>query len=120
MTDRELLEMAAKAAGYTTAHKWNAERMHLDPPVIALVAHEDGELVSTGWDPLANDGDALRLAVRLGIHITNSQSDAWATTLDVTAIEPLTNDPYTATCRAIVRAAANLGKRIKGDQHGTE
>lgn len=99
MSDRELLEGAAKAAGYEIdgySEKYGA-----------LVSLVDG--VSMWWDPLTNDGEALRLAVKLGIRITNNQSDAWATTPDAIAIEPLTNDPYAATRRAIVRAAAKIG-----------
>ena len=103
MSDRELLEVAAKAAGYEIdgySEKYGA-----------LVSLVDG--VSMWWDPLTNDGEALRLAVKLGIRITNNQSDAWATTPDAIAIEPLTNDPYAATRRAIVRTAAEIGEQIK-------
>lgn len=69
MEDRELLELAAKAAGLDTGHKWNDQRLKMTPPVVGLVVHRNGELVSTGWNPLNNDGDALRLAMRLGICI---------------------------------------------------
>ena len=62
MTDRELLELAARACGYDTSHNWNAERLELDPPVDALCIAE----VSTGWNPLEDDGQALRLAISLG------------------------------------------------------
>ena len=110
MTDRELLEMAAKAAGYEI--NGYSERYG------ALVNEADG--VSMWWNPLTNDEEALRLVVKLRIHITNSQSDARATTLYVTAIEPLTNGPYATTRRAIVRAAAEIGKQIEGDQHDTD
>ena len=103
MTDRELLEMAAKAAGY--------EIDGYSDRYGALVSEADG--VSMWWSPLTNDEEALRLAVKLGIHITNNQSDAQATALGVTAIELLTNDPYAATRRAIVRAAAEIGAQIK-------
>src|SRR5574338_80598 len=58
MTDRETLELAAKAIGmeYTEAlHALNKQcvRSNLHP----------------SWDPLANDGDALRLAVSLEIAV---------------------------------------------------
>lgn len=39
-TDRELLELAAKAAGYTTSHPWNAERLTMNPPVDALCRND--------------------------------------------------------------------------------
>jgi hypothetical protein len=110
MNDKELLEMAAKAAGI------KIERFRLDDPMWrdALVdtdtRNEKGEAI--GWNPLDDDGDALRLAVRLRIHQTNSDTDAWATHLKVTAIEPLGSDHYAATRLAIVRAAAEIGRNM--------
>jgi hypothetical protein len=105
MTDRELLELAAKAAGIEYGQKKAADgnyHLYLGPP-------------SGWWNPLTDDGDALRLAVKLNIHITSSVTDAWATTLLVTAIEPMDSDKYAATRRAIVRAAAELGFQDKGE-----
>lgn len=121
MTDRELLEAAAKAAGLTTSHKWNAQRLEMTPPVPSLVVHRDGELVSTGWNPLADDGDALRLAVKLGIDVcidtaqerppqTQAIGFAGDGSDTVDAIEFHRDDPYAATRRAIVLAAASIGK----------
>ena len=50
MTDRELLEAAAKAAGIDYYAR----------------AQSGGMLTDNGeWNPLTDDGDALRLAVRL-------------------------------------------------------
>jgi hypothetical protein len=100
MTDRELLRGAAKAAGY-----WNAK---FDCP---------DRLPRAGWNPLTDDGDALRLAVRLGIHITNSGIDAWASTLSTDATEPLGGNPYAATRRAIVRAAAAMHAKTQEGEH---
>ena len=85
MTDRELLELAAKAAGIKTEFYEN----------------DYGEIESE-WNPLTDDGDALRLAVKLKLW-THSGMGAF---LD----EP---DPYAATRRAIVRAAAEIGKAMK-------
>ena len=125
--DRELLEMAAKAAGLTTKHKWKAERLLLDPPVLSLVVYRDGELSSTGWNPLKNDGDALRLAVKLGLVcspgtliFTNDDDlmGAWADKDQMhgtgfyqqVSWSLSKGDPYAATRRAIVRAAAEIGR----------
>ncbi|EIK96104.1 hypothetical protein PMM47T1_14130 [Pseudomonas sp. M47T1] len=69
MSDRELLELAAKAAGLETGHPMNAERLALDPPVDSLLVMRFGELVSTAWNPLKDDGHALRLASHLGLNI---------------------------------------------------
>lgn len=111
MDDRTMLELAAKACGYDTSHPWNAERLTLDPPVTALCI--DG--VSTGWDPLTDDGQALRLAVKLkmAVEISHRQlvwaaSESLQHTIEIKLDE--TDDPYAATRRAIVRAAAEIGR----------
>lgn len=61
---RELLELAAKACGYDTSHRWNKERLNLDPPVASLCID-----TRTAWNPLENDDDAFRLAIELGITV---------------------------------------------------
>lgn len=93
MNDRELLELAAKADGRTPS---------LDRGYAFGV-----------WNPLTDDGDALRLAVKLGVTVyppedehddatASYQPDGWIN-------EPQGSDPYAATRRAIVRAAAEIG-----------
>jgi len=100
MSDRELLEMAAKAAGYDGL-RWSMLRQCFY------------DCSGIYWRPLDDDGDALRLAVKIGLHLTNSKTDAWSSREDVTAIEPLSTDQYKATRRAIVRAAAEIGRGMK-------
>ena len=92
--DKELLELAAKACGYNYANAalWNGR-----------------EVVAYEWNPIADDGDALRLAVKLGMSIDFGTKYAFATTLHTEAQEELNSDPYAATRRAIVRAAAAIG-----------
>lgn len=105
MNDRELLEFAAKAAGYTLGYEVN--QFSRWDGVGLLRRNCNG--TSTIWAPLTDDGDALRLAVKLEIvpRQINGVSFAWAK--DVTeTIEPHAGDPYAATRRAIVRAAALL------------
>lgn len=102
MTDRELLELAAKAAGI--------EVYWCDSNSCFWLADESDSFV-----PLDHDGDALRLAVRLGLlfkHIT----DRYEMFMKF-YYEELDNDlrPSEATRRAIVRAAAEIGKS-KGEQ----
>jgi hypothetical protein len=111
MTDRELLELAARAAG-----------LEFDPTVQnkfgLLVVTEDAACQSNQklWNPLTDDGDALRLAVKLQIGVQSypifQYSHAGTETLTTSIIvkEPHNNDPYAATRRAIVRAAAEIGK----------
>ena len=99
MTDRELLELAAKAAGYYEALK--------------MPYYADCGL--GGFNPLNNDGDALRLAVKLNLVYMPYPNDMAVriTRLDLPEfIEHYgnTNDPYAATRRAIVRAAAEIGR----------
>lgn len=96
MTDRELLELAAKAAGIKALQRssgyWTIE------------VHERG---MRGWNPLIDDGDALRLAVKLGMH----NVDAFPVpTLHL--LNECGGDPYSATRRAIVRAAAAIGEKM--------
>lgn len=59
MTDRELIEMAAKAAGCEVLEVFDGGNLHIKGPGIHKV----------GWNPLTDDGDALRLAVRLGMEV---------------------------------------------------
>ena len=62
MTDRELLEQAAKAAGLTL-RRWNTMYASYEIAGVSPVA-------PTGlWNALLNDGDALRLAVKLGLTV---------------------------------------------------
>ena len=103
MTDSELLELAAKAALY-------AFRKEISPIGIDLF-YVDGHR----WNPLTDDGDALRLAVKLNMGISipvfnKHRADVISFRHPlVNAIEE-GNDPYAATRRAIVRAAAKIGK----------
>jgi hypothetical protein len=110
--DKELLELAAKAAGIIVGH---AKR---DPS--ATFFRDDRGLV-INWDPLTDDGDALRLAVKLRLSISAANpafievaifNDGEAHLLfrDGTMDSGWNEDPYAATRRAITRAAAEIGK----------
>ena len=105
-TDRELLELAAKAAGIEI--EWNdAWRSYT-----RRVLHEPAEPYSNWliWNPLTDDGDALRLAVRLRLEIRMGEHDILVHQgFRQAHCEPWVDEPYTATRRAIVRAAAAIG-----------
>lgn len=114
MTDRELLELAAKAAGI------KGHYATLDEFPGWMTVH-DGEGIyytsSQAWNPLSDDGDALRLAVKLSIYIqpfTEAQTPSvFARSINKIGTEqvlPLGDDPCGAVRRAIVRAAAEIGK----------
>ena len=104
MSDRELLELAAKAAGYE-------------------YAKHGGYIVVDGipgnWNPLTDDGDALRLAAKLKIDIEWQATNPFPEPR-VEAYQR--NDEVAYFCadeheddyrRAIVRAAAAIGKAMK-------
>lgn len=98
MTDRELLEAAARAAGL----KVKSDRTS------TWLLDEDG-YADTRWDPLTDDGDALRLAVRLGLTLDTGGDASEAVSHIHWYKEHHNGDPYAATRRAIVRAAAAMG-----------
>lgn len=117
-TDRELLELAAKAAGYWIKSWW--ERYPGEWWVELLVARVPGD-PPTVWNPLRDDGDALRLAVKLFLFVDSAAGapDSFGAELVragnevVDKTEPRTHDdPYAATRRAIVRAAAEIGRAM--------
>ena len=107
MSDRELLELAAKAAGIYVGD--GPSGMWLDPTFPCLV---NGNGAS--WSPLTDDGDALRLAVKLKftVEIEDDQSTVFCRGPGGGYV-PNNNDPYAATRRAIVRAAAKIGRNMK-------
>lgn len=102
MTDRELLEQAAKAAGIDARRLPDAWPNRFDDDL---------------WNPLTDDGDALHLAVKLNlivncIHAKILVEEPVCSRVEIW--EELQNDdPYAATRRAIVRAAAEIGKEQK-------
>ena len=103
MTDRELLEAAAKAAGYEIQPHPNGR---LFPGL--LFRH-----CGANWNPLTDDGDALRLAVKLRLEVSWWRNALTVETDDKKAtsgIVGIGDDPYAATRRAIVRAAAAMVK----------
>ena len=103
--DRELLELAAKAIGCTIRGKADEEYYNL---------HEADDTHSL-WNPLTDDGDALRLAVELDLLIMPYPLDMAirVTRLDQPeTIEYYTGDQLAATRRAIVRAAAEIGREM--------
>ena len=96
VTDRELLEAAARAVGL---------RVNFHPTA------------SYQWNPLERDDDAFRLAVKLGLMVyVMLEANFTAIRLPgeriggkYDEVETHGSDPYAATRRAIVRAAAQIG-----------
>ena len=107
-SDRELLEKAAKACGFkgTVTEYPNG---YVEMGLSNHVKPTGGNV----WNPLTDDGDALRLAVMLRIRITPGEvqsSASWWVAPDFITEAFVTEmngtDPAAATRRAITRAAA--------------
>lgn len=104
MSDRELLEMAAKAVG--------------------MLGNTTGEIIDPTWNPLTSDRDALRLAVKLNInpqqypiYLQEKHSVIAVMHIDIendisgiATYDECGGDKFAATRLAIVRAAAEIGK----------
>ena len=119
MTDKEMLEFAAKAAGYVIEyHTEDGTQVYIkDAPL-----NKDGEPDIFLWRPRVDDGDALRLAVKLSISFSDDYTYPngehcirvgciYGNTLYGDS-EPCGNDPYAATRLAIVRTAAEIGNNL--------
>jgi hypothetical protein len=107
-TDRELMDLAAKAAGAKmTDYSDNTPDHWIFPN-----AH--GYWVR--WSPLEDDGDALRLAVKLGLKVeiySRRMEPFTRVPVVIGGVEEEHRDnPFKATRRAIVRAAAEIGRAM--------
>lgn len=107
MDDRELLELAAKAAGI--AGFWVDAGLNTGSNAVPVI-----------WNPFTDDGDALRLAVKLQLQITPGtyNKDEFsalnlARNAEVHEHWSVLQDEFAATRRATVRAAAHIGKSMK-------
>ena len=113
-TDRELLDLAAKAAGMLDA-EWRDMEGWGD--VRYGYSHAMWSAATGYWNPITDDGDALRLAVKLGLSVDATWLASGQTTVfsyDPEKHAPVSelhcDDPCAATRRAIVRAAAEIGR----------
>lgn len=101
MTDRELLEAAAKAAGIEGEY-WQSEFRN------TCGFWVNGRV----WNPPTDDGDALRLSVRCRINIRHCGAthicEGYPSRYLADEVDT-DGDGMAATRRAIVRAAAAIG-----------
>jgi len=122
MTNRELIELAALAAGIEG--EWQTCMGE-----VFLIPVED-ELFHAGiaWNPLTNKHQAFELMVKLQASVSywsnltsgervvcvSIQCPGWDEPIDQhSEEEELGDDPEAATCLAITRCAAEVGKLIK-------
>lgn len=106
MDDRTMLEMAARAAGYVVVRESD------DGNALLL------EGVQESWNPLTDDGDALRLSAKLAIDIMHrfvggQRVEALAPGGRVIVEYCDAETRQSATRTAIVRAAAAIGQEMK-------
>lgn len=103
--DKDLLRLAAKAAGY-------------DPAVIT----DDGLVLLRGtvvkWAPLKDDGDALRLAAALRLLILPGKHKDDGCTVEtqrrgIAGCTAFRDDEFEQMRRAIVHAAAEIGRAMQ-------
>ena len=109
MTDRELLEAAAKAAGYGAV--WYLGDG--GTPYVGTPYKQGGPVDYRTFSPLTDDGDALRLAVKLRVQIAPTCWECCVYAPDGARIMGRCSygeikDLAAATRRAIVRAAAAM------------
>lgn len=114
-SEKELLELAAKAAGIVIL------RSRLDNPICQdmLLADKTDDGHAIGWNPLEDDGDALRLAVKLKLIVSFADAGGGEHVCSGQRLGPFSTEPLlilhsdlAATRRAIVRAAAEIGKAM--------
>lgn len=118
MTDRNLIELAAKAAGvclhpvdqrHRSYGNWGCD-------TTCMVCRKDPS--DMHWNPLKDDGDALRLAARLELDVMHRVVGRKRIEV-LPAGGPLFQYPYEGTDtaaawrNAIVRAAAEIGRKSK-------
>lgn len=110
MDDKEMIELAAKAAGI----KYDEIRSKPHPKsgcfwgLWLTYDREPSEYDRRYWTPLTDDGDAFRLAVALQLDITFINGDV--VVLNVS--EGGGCDQYAQAREAIVRAAVQIGKAM--------
>lgn len=106
MNDRELLEMAAKAIGLMP----DEDTLELPGGMPAFWVDNPEP---HWWNPLLDDGDALRLAVSLSLVINNRHNTVLVEDMGgIQFWQKHEGDELEATRRAIVRAAAEIERAM--------
>lgn len=105
MSDRELLELAAKAAGIKVDWRESVECLCYS-----------GSPYNVAWSPHKDYGDSMHLAATLRISITfigRGTVQTWAdgTTITTEVIHKRA-DPAAATRRAVLQTAAEIGRAM--------
>lgn len=116
LTDRQLVELAAKAAGQRLADPVDS---HIPSGGMWVIDRREFEIV---WSPLTNRSDAFQLAMDLNISLTFDQIER-RTIAEfgdgaqcIQYWDGVVNGKASATYRAVTRAAAEIELARKGDR----
>ena len=116
LSDRSLLEDAAKAAGI----EYDAEASKPHPRSGAfwglwlVYHHEPSEYDRRRWNPLTDDGDALRLQVKLNLGLVPLEGGGWDCIKYDADGDEITLASDFDPKRAITRAAAAISSQNRG------
>ena len=119
MTDREMLELAAKAAGFGDPEGnfiWTESEYPRGSKTNGALWNYIGWCDTAQlWNPLTDDGDALRLAVKLELEVSLGQFGTiiYPRHGKVEEIGEDGCDEMALCRRAITRAAAQMGKEME-------
>ncbi|AYN15487.1 hypothetical protein CHR29_10175 [Pseudomonas monteilii] len=104
MTDREMLGLAAKAAGYVV--RWYDDSLAYGP-TFGIEVEPGNPSGFEPWNPLEDDGDAFRLALcRPGLDLTWVITEAWQASDDEA-------ERAAYVRRAITETLARIGKAMQ-------
>lgn len=101
MDDRELLELAAKAAGIGPIIGWEIGALKIGPNAMARF-----------WNPLNDDGQAMGLARSLNMSIDFEDCTVWRRMSNHHLVQEFWGGDHGSESHAIVRAAVEIGKAM--------
>ena len=128
MTDKELIELAAKAYGFGGPDgnfTWTESEYPRGSKTNGALWNYIGWCDTAQlWNPLTDDGDAFRLAVTLGIDVSHDEIGMKSfvyvratfndeTHIGLSEIFDDESERLDRTRRAITRAAAQIGKEME-------
>ena len=101
----------------STTHDADRELLELAAKVAEMKASENDGVIYAGfgsreWNPLADDGDAFRLAVKMRIDVAHARDYVVSGLGTADSMRRENGDDCAATRRAIVRAAAEIGRAM--------
>lgn len=114
-SDRELLELAARAAG-VKLHPMEIITHEREVEFVGFMT-DPAQWPRGWWNPLTDSGDALRLAVKLRLGVI-AWDDSVSATIGKSNREIsvlIGTDPVAAACRAITLAAAEIQRLRDAD-----